>query len=61
MILTHLARSQIRFKDPSQEWKLVNAWFVKQQNFQAMFEVRDLVKPAGSEEKETSEEKKLLS
>lgn len=38
----------------------MNAWFVKQNNFQAMFEVRDLVKPAaGSKEKESSE--KLLS
>ncbi|KAI6088688.1 cytochrome P450 [Hypoxylon rubiginosum] len=55
-----LRRFDIRFKDPSQEWKLVNAWFVKQNNFQAMFEVRDLVKPAaGSKEKESSE--KLLS
>ncbi|KAK7750744.1 hypothetical protein SLS62_007295 [Diatrype stigma] len=36
---------QIRFKDPSQEWKLVNAWFVKQQNFQTIFQLRDLVKP----------------
>ncbi|KAI2468372.1 cytochrome P450 [Annulohypoxylon bovei var. microspora] len=44
-----LRRFDIRFKDPNQEWKLVNAWFVKQQNFQAMFEVRDLVKPADSE------------
>ncbi|KAI2621967.1 cytochrome P450 [Hypomontagnella submonticulosa] len=41
-----LRRFDIRFKDPRQEWKLVNAWFVKQQNFQAMFELRDLVKPA---------------
>ncbi|KAI0382135.1 cytochrome P450 [Hypomontagnella monticulosa] len=41
-----LRRFDIRFKDPRQEWKLVNAWFVKQNNFQAMFELRDLVKPA---------------
>ncbi|KAI1472869.1 cytochrome P450 [Daldinia caldariorum] len=40
-----LRRFDIQFKDPNQEWKLVNAWFVKQQNFHAMFEVRDLVKP----------------
>ncbi|KAI2784291.1 cytochrome P450 [Daldinia loculata] len=40
-----LRRFDIQFKDPNQEWKLVNAWFVKQQNFDAMFEVRDLVKP----------------
>ncbi|OTB09526.1 hypothetical protein M426DRAFT_316070 [Hypoxylon sp. CI-4A] len=45
-----LRRFEIRFKDPSQEWKLVNAWFVKQQNFQAMFELRDLVKPTDTKE-----------
>ncbi|KAI8963195.1 cytochrome P450 [Daldinia sp. FL1419] len=44
-----LRRFDIRFKDPNQEWKLVNAWFVKQQNFDAMFEVRDLVKPLNEE------------
>ncbi|KAI1455020.1 cytochrome P450 [Annulohypoxylon moriforme] len=44
-----LRRFDIRFKDPNQEWKLVNAWFVKQSNFQTMFELRDLVKPAESE------------
>ncbi|OTA92882.1 hypothetical protein M434DRAFT_386666 [Hypoxylon sp. CO27-5] len=48
-----LRRFDIRFKDPRQEWKLVNAWFVKQNNFHAMFEVRDLVKP--DSEKEISE------
>ncbi|KAI1106570.1 cytochrome P450 [Jackrogersella minutella] len=42
-------RFDISFKDPNQEWKLVNAWFVKQLNFQTMFELRDLVAP-----KETS-------
>ncbi|KAI1488187.1 cytochrome P450 [Biscogniauxia mediterranea] len=40
-----LRRFEIRFKDPSQEWKLVNAWFVKQQNFEVIFELRDLVQP----------------
>lgn len=44
-----LRRFDIRFKDPNQEWKLVNAWFVKQSNFQTMFELRDLVKPELSE------------
>ena len=39
---------QIRFKDPQQEWKLINAWFVKQVNFQALFEPRELVKPDGT-------------
>lgn len=45
-------KKQIRFKDPSQEWKLVNAWFVKQQNFQTVFELRDLVKPDAALENE---------
>ncbi|KAI1078086.1 cytochrome P450 [Whalleya microplaca] len=49
-----LRRFEISFKDPSQEWKLVNAWFVKQQNFQAMFEVRDLVMPEVASEKTAS-------
>ncbi|KAI5866275.1 cytochrome P450 [Durotheca rogersii] len=40
-----LRRFEISFKDPKQEWKLVNAWFVKQHNFHTMFELRDLVKP----------------
>lgn len=43
-----LRRFEIRFKDPSQEWKLVNAWFVKQNNFQAMFERRHIVMPETS-------------
>ncbi|ORY62580.1 cytochrome P450 [Pseudomassariella vexata] len=50
-----LRRFDIRFKDPKQEWKLVNAWFVKQQNFQTMFELRNIVKPdaaAGDEKVE---------
>ncbi|CAJ2505328.1 Uu.00g127220.m01.CDS01 [Anthostomella pinea] len=47
-----LRRFDIRFKDPSQEWKLVNAWFVKQSNFQAMFEMRDLVRPENGNENE---------
>ncbi|KAI5917384.1 cytochrome P450 [Camillea tinctor] len=44
-----LRRFEIRFKDPNQEWKLVNAWFVKQQNFEVLFELRDLVKPEGEQ------------
>jgi len=41
---------QIDFQDPSQEWEICNAWFVKQSNFQTKFKVRELVKP----EKETT-------
>ncbi|KAI0433726.1 cytochrome P450 [Xylaria sp. FL1042] len=40
-----LRRFEIRFKDPSQEWKTVNAWFIKQQNFKTIFERRELVLP----------------
>lgn len=36
---------QIQFKDPTQEWELVNAWFVKQKNFTTTFKLRDIVKP----------------
>ncbi|RYP59434.1 hypothetical protein DL771_010899 [Monosporascus sp. 5C6A] len=46
-----LRRFEIRFKDPSQEWKLVNAWFVKQLNFQTLFELRDLVQPDAEHER----------
>ncbi|KAI1304020.1 cytochrome P450 [Xylaria venustula] len=42
-----LRRFEIRFKDPSQEWKTVNAWFIKQQNFKTLFERRELVLPDG--------------
>lgn len=37
--------NKIQFKDPRQEWELVNAWFVKQKNFTTVFSMRDIVKP----------------
>ncbi|EPE03238.1 cytochrome p450 [Ophiostoma piceae UAMH 11346] len=40
-----LRRFEIDFLDPKQEWELVNAWFVKQNNFWTTFELRDLVQP----------------
>ncbi|KAH6685047.1 cytochrome P450 [Plectosphaerella plurivora] len=40
-----LRRFEINFQDPAREWELVNAWFVKQNNFWATFEMRDLVQP----------------
>jgi len=40
--------TQIQFKDPRQEWELVNSWFVKQQNFTTVFKMRDIVKPEGA-------------
>jgi hypothetical protein len=36
---------QIQFKDPRQEWELVNSWFVKQKNFTTVFKMRDIVRP----------------
>ncbi|KAI1178377.1 cytochrome P450 [Nemania sp. FL0916] len=47
-----LRRFEIRFKDPNQEWKTVNAWFIKQQNFMTLFERRELVLPEGREKVE---------
>lgn len=35
---------QVKFADPSQEWILHNAWFVKQLNFNTRFESRPLEK-----------------
>ncbi|KAH8170821.1 cytochrome p450 domain-containing protein [Sarocladium implicatum] len=40
-----LRRFDIEFDDPSREWTLVNAWFVKQLNFQTRFTRRQLVQP----------------
>jgi hypothetical protein len=36
---------QVRFEDPTQEWKLHNAWFVKQLNFNTVFKKREIVQP----------------
>ena len=38
-----LTDSQLKFQDPAKEWRLINAWFVKQVDFQTMFEKRPLV------------------
>ena len=40
-----LRRFEISFHDPTQDWEVVNAWFVKQNNFQTRFELRDIVQP----------------
>ncbi|KAJ5682896.1 hypothetical protein N7462_006061 [Penicillium macrosclerotiorum] len=45
LVPSMLRRFEIRLKDPSQEWKLINAWFVKQANFETVFKSRDIVKP----------------
>ena len=42
---------QIHFEDPNREWTLVNAWFVKQLDFQTLFTRRDLVMPDAKSEK----------
>lgn len=36
---------QITFDDPNSEWEIVNAWFVKQNNFITRFKLRDIVMP----------------
>lgn len=45
LVPSMLRRFEIQFKDPRQEWELVNAWFVKQKNFTTVFSMRDIVKP----------------
>lgn len=37
--------TQIEFDDPSREWKLVNAWFIKQLDFWVRFSIREIVLP----------------
>ncbi|KAK1771867.1 cytochrome P450-like protein [Phialemonium atrogriseum] len=45
LVPSMLRRFEIQFKDPNQEWELVNAWFVKQNNFTTTFKLRDIVQP----------------
>ncbi|KAJ5825669.1 hypothetical protein N7474_002807 [Penicillium riverlandense] len=45
LVPSMLRRFEIQFTDPSQEWELVNAWFVKQKNFTTSFQLREIVKP----------------
>ncbi|KAK4160016.1 putative cytochrome P450 pisatin demethylase [Cladorrhinum sp. PSN259] len=40
-----LRRFEITFDDPNSEWEIVNAWFVKQNNFVTRFRLRELVLP----------------
>ncbi|KAK1779694.1 cytochrome P450 [Copromyces sp. CBS 386.78] len=44
-----LRRFEIEFDDPNREWEIVNAWFVKQNNFITRFKVREIVKPESQE------------
>ncbi|KAH8903134.1 cytochrome P450 [Coniochaeta sp. PMI_546] len=48
LVPTMLRRFEIQFKDPRQEWELINSWFVKQKNFTTVFKMRDIVKPEGA-------------
>ncbi len=36
---------QVRLQDPSKEWTLHNAWFVRQLDFNTRFRGRELVQP----------------
>ncbi|RSL84187.1 hypothetical protein CEP52_016502 [Fusarium oligoseptatum] len=38
-----LRRFEIDFQDPSKEWRIINAWFVKQADFNVTFTRRQLV------------------
>ncbi|KAI8692510.1 hypothetical protein NCS56_00007900 [Fusarium sp. Ph1] len=40
-----LRRFEIDFQDPSKEWRIINAWFVKQADFNVTFTRRQLVQP----------------
>ncbi|RDW85523.1 cytochrome P450-4 [Coleophoma crateriformis] len=46
LVPTFLRRFEIQLEDPSQDWKLHNAWFVRQLNFRTTFQRRDMVHPA---------------
>ncbi|KAL8835023.1 MAG: hypothetical protein Q9176_007166 [Flavoplaca citrina] len=41
LIPTFLRRFEVFLADPGQEWKLHNAWFVRQLNFDVTFKIRD--------------------
>ncbi|KAG7286032.1 hypothetical protein NEMBOFW57_008331 [Staphylotrichum longicolle] len=45
LVPSMLRRFEIRFDDPNSEWEIVNAWFVKQNNFITRFALRDIVMP----------------
>jgi cytochrome P450 len=36
---------QVRLEDPSKDWTVWNAWFVRQLNFRTVFHQRDIVQP----------------
>ncbi|KAI1263268.1 cytochrome P450 [Xylariaceae sp. FL1019] len=49
LVPSFLRRFEVSFKDPSEDWTTVNAWFIKQQNFETLFQKRRLIQPAGQQ------------
>ncbi|KAL5601017.1 hypothetical protein BROUX41_005848 [Berkeleyomyces rouxiae] len=45
LVPSMLRRFDITLAHPDQDWKLINAWFVKQENFRVFFKKRELVQP----------------
>lgn len=45
LVPTVLRRFEVRLQDPSKDWTLHNAWFVRQLNFNTTFHRRELVQP----------------
>jgi len=45
LVPTFLRRFEVRLENPEKEWKLHNAWFVRQLNFNTTFHRRELIKP----------------
>ncbi|GAB1315668.1 Cytochrome P450 monooxygenase andK [Madurella fahalii] len=45
LVPSMLRRFEITFDNPDSEWEIVNAWFVKQNNFVTRFKLRDIVMP----------------
>ncbi|KAL8400961.1 hypothetical protein RB594_001113 [Gaeumannomyces avenae] len=43
-----LRKFEIEFHDPTQDWEIINSWFVKQNNFRTKFHRRELVRPDGN-------------
>jgi len=48
LVPTVLRTFELSLEDPTKEWKVHNAWFVKQLDFRTKFQKRALVKPAAA-------------
>lgn len=46
LVPTMLRRFEVQLSDPSQEWTLHNAWFVRQLDFNTVFKKREIIQPA---------------